>query len=1121
MQKIEQYKKNIKTIQVKDSRFDFLVTGDLFKASSHDIMMNQVEGNIIDGSMNNLYLRFFNEKNEVASYYPLLGIKSNSKFSIGKHQARWKGEIREVKYEVRFILTDSLLWFWDVSLEGNNEIVDVVYGQDLGLANEGALKSNEAYVSQYVDHKVFHTEKNGYLVCSRQNQPQENRHPFIQQGALTEIEGYSTDAFQFFGTSYKETDEPYILSKSKLANENYQYECNFIGLQTKKMKLEETQKVTFYGKMIGSYPEAIENYESIEEISKIYSEIRIDQELDELPLMQKQNYFGKTLKSLDITVEELKHLYPDRIQEEVQQNSLLSFFTPEKSHVVLKDKERQIERPHGQILFTHNLSFPDEKIMSTTTWMYGIFNAQLVIGNTDMNKCLTNARNPLNYFKTSGQRVYVEIDEEYRLLALPSLMEIGINHVKWIYKTEKETFVVTNFTSSESSKVRLLVESKSGKKYRYLVTNQLAMNQREYLTPSWIEEKNEIISLKFDKNTESAKQFPDLTYYFRLSGAKKEIVEENFFIEGIEKGSTMLLNLKISETESFYIDMYGSLYGTEFKEMEMNLKKEQEKYIQFFNDLTNNFKLESGNTTDAPIEKTNIIVWWYTHNMMVHYLVPHGLEQYGGAAWGTRDVSQGPVEYLLSMQNYKNVRRIIERIYCHQHFKEGNWPQWFMFDHFSYVQADESHGDVIVWPLKLVADYLNITNDFSLLETKLSYFDTMSGSFTEKKETLFKHIEKQLEYIKSNFLENTFLSSYGDGDWDDTLQPHDQSLKKYMASSWTVALTYQALNTFSKALKRNDRDEEGIINNLSSRIKEDFERYILSDQIIPGFIYMPNTSSVKKMIHPKDEQTGIQYRLLPMIRSIISELFTEEQALSHYKIIKEYLDFPDGVRLMNRPAKYSGGVSIRFKRAEQAANFGREIGLMYVHAHIRYIEAMAKLGKEKEVWDGFVKVNPINIKQNVKNAELRQSNTYFSSSDANFLDRYQAQDNFDLVRKGEISVKGGWRIYSSGPGIYVNQLISNALGLRVKSENLVFDPVLKKEMDGLGFQFKYGKYLLKINYHYTDESVSYILFNDHKIKGKVLENPYRMAGIEIKKEDIKEVAYEASENIVDVFFTSF
>ena len=35
-----------------------------------------------------------------------------------------------------------------------------------------------------------------------------------------------------------------------------------------------------------------------------------------------------------------------------------------------------------------------------------------------------------------------------------------------------------------------------------------------------------------------------------------------------------------------------------------------------------------------------------------------------------------------------------------------------------------------------------------------------------------------------------------------------------------------------------------------------------------------------------------------------------------------------------------------FRRAESAAFFGREIGLMYVHAHLRYGEALATLVDE-------------------------------------------------------------------------------------------------------------------------------------------------------------------------------
>ena len=44
---------------------------------------------------------------------------------------------------------------------------------------------------------------------------------------------------------------------------------------------------------------------------------------------------------------------------------------------------------------------------------------------------------------------------------------------------------------------------------------------------------------------------------------------------------------------------------------------------------------------------------------MVHLTVPHGLEQSGGAAWGTRDVCQGPVELLLALEHDAPVREIL------------------------------------------------------------------------------------------------------------------------------------------------------------------------------------------------------------------------------------------------------------------------------------------------------------------------------------------------------------------------------------------------------------------------------------------------------------------------------
>lgn len=69
--------------------------------------------------------------------------------------------------------------------------------------------------------------------------------------------------------------------------------------------------------------------------------------------------------------------------------------------------------------------------------------------------------------------------------------------------------------------------------------------------------------------------------------------------------------------------------------------------------------------------------------------------------------------------------------------------QWFMFDRYEKQKADESHGDVIVLPMKVVSDYLEKTKDFAILEKELSYTDRATFLKTKTKASLFDHLKKK------------------------------------------------------------------------------------------------------------------------------------------------------------------------------------------------------------------------------------------------------------------------------------------------------------------------------------------------------------------------------------------
>jgi cellobiose phosphorylase len=273
-------------------------------------------------------------------------------------------------------------------------------------------------------------------------------------------------------------------------------------------------------------------------------------------------------------------------------------------------------------------------------------------------------------------------------------------------------------------------------------------------------------------------------------------------------------------------------------------------------------------------------------------------------------------------------------------------------------------------------------------------------------------------------------------------------MRDWMVSSWTVALLFQQLNRYGDVLKRaGQRDEAMRLSELAAAMREDFNRHLIRDGTVAGYaLFASGGSEPELLLHPSDRRTGLRYSLLPMTRSIIAGLFTKEQAQHHLRLIRDHLLFPDGARLMDRPVAYHGGLEQVFRRAESAAFFGREIGLMYVHAHLRYGEAMAVLREADALWEALQIVSPITVTDRIAHASPRQRNAYFSSSDAAFPDRYKASAEWQRVRNGTIAVDGGWRIYSSGPGLYTNVLLSHALGIRRRFGERKVKPVLSRRL---------------------------------------------------------------------------
>ena len=1021
--------------------------------------INQIQGSSLDGGIGRILLRLRSPRSSLAE---VSGPRARVRFGIGPDRAIWEGRLGGVRHRVSFWLHPSQpVWVWRLSvLNAATKAVtcDALLVQDLGLGERGFLMNNEAYASQYIDHHVATHPDCGPVVMCRQNLAQAGRHPWVAHGCAEGAAGFATDALQLLGPGYRATGR--LAWMADLPSQRLQHEVACPMLQSRPVDLGPGARAgwTFFGLYEPDHPAAtgLADLAKVDAALRACSEFREGEVALRVPVRSLlQDMPPIVARPLPRTA--LAHRYPERSHEERLGGRLVSFFTPDglhNRHVVLRAKEEMVARRHGTVLRSGDAMLQDEGCLSATCWMHGVFAAQLAIGNTTFHKLFSVSRDPYNITRSSGLRILVDEGRGWRLLGVPSAFEIGLGDCRWVYRLGQRTVTVRAVAAGNATAMqwRVAVE---GEPCRFLVFGHLVLGERELDHAGRIE--IDAAAKRFVSRPDPAslwgRTYPQAVAFI-VTGTPDVVDavggDELLHADGRRRGGAHVA-IRTRATNELSLAVVGSLTDPDAAEQ---LARRYSRGLdeasmlasgaRYWAKVTRSLRIRGKGREVAALDT---LAPWLAHNAMIHLTVAHGLEQYSGAAWGTRDVCQGPVELMLALEHDAPVRDILRIVFSQQHEKRGDWPQWFMLDPYSEIRDRHSHGDVIVWPLKALCDYVEATNDLGFLDEPVAW---RRDNFkpTASKDPLSAHVDKLLSTVRTQFIRGTHLIRYGEGDWNDSLQPADPKLRDWMVSSWTVALLFQQLGRYAEILQRAGRSDHARDSRaLAAAMRDDFNRYLMRDGTVAGYaIFRPGRREPELLLHPSDTRTGLSYSLLPMTRSIIGGLFTPDQARHHLRLIREHLLFPDGARLMDRPVAYHGGLERVFRRAESAAFFGREIGLQYVHAHLRYGEALAALGEAEALWQALQVASPIAVTDRLAHASPRQRNAYFSSSDAAFADRYRAQAEWPLVKAGSIVVDGGWRIYSSGPGLYTNLILSHAFGIRRRFGERIVEPVLPSSL---------------------------------------------------------------------------
>lgn len=102
---------------------------------------------------------------------------------------------------------------------------------------------------------------------------------------------------------------------------------------------------------------------------------------------------------------------------------------------------------------------------------------------------------------------------------------------------------------------------------------------------------------------------------------------------------------------------------------------------------------------------------------------------------------------------------------------------------YSGIRDREAHGDVIVWPLKALCDYVEATGDLAFLDEPIAWRREDNFERTARADPIAAHIVKLIATFRERFIPGTHLLRYGNGDWNDSLQPMDPTLR----AGWRAA----------------------------------------------------------------------------------------------------------------------------------------------------------------------------------------------------------------------------------------------------------------------------------------------------------------------------------------------
>ena len=594
----------------------------------------------------------------------------------------------------------------------------------------------------------------------------------------------------------------------------------------------------------------------------VYSKLVLDAKNGSLNL-QLNDIEEDTLKlNVNDSIENIEF-----IEENKKENQLLNYnlkyyneyggFSQDgKEYLIKVNKNENTPMPWSHIMANENFGTLVTDSMAGYTWYK----------NSRLNRITAWSNNPI--LDIPSEVIYLKDDEtkkawSFGLNPMPDnndyYIKYGFGYAKYSHeslgiKQEAEIFVPKE-DSAKIQIIKLKNETPRRRKLKLVYYIKPVIGEDELKT-------NGFINFEFDRNSNSIiaknivnSEFKNLVFVSSsekiksYTGLKKEFLGngglnnpsglklDNFSNKFLNKISDIIavefeIELESLENKEISIVLGAGNSIIECKDLAYkynnvnNCIQENEVVRKYWSDLLGVIQV------NTPVESLNILLngWAMYQTLASRMWGRTGFYQSGGA-FGFRDQLQDSLscKYL----NPEITKNQIIRHSMHQ-FKEGDVEHWWHEETGRGIRTRFS--DDLLWLPYVVADYIEFTDDYSILDIETNYLkgeilkegiDERYDLYlpTEESESIYKHCIKSIE--KSlNFGEHG-LPKIGSGDWNDGFSTVGNKGKG--ESVWLAFFLCSVLDKFSKICEYVEKRDEENLNKQKTEKKSEKYRKIIEE----------------------------------------------------------------------------------------------------------------------------------------------------------------------------------------------------------------------------------------------------------------------------------------------------